>query len=858
MARSSSARIDFALLLALCSSTLLLGACDEPASPVTPPTDAECDVDPLLPGCTPAERPDFAGLSAPVEIVRDVDGIPHVYAQNDLDAFYASGYMQAFDRLFEMDLNRRRALGRRAEVLGAGSVQEDRVVRMFDIPRWGRTNEAALFRDDPERWMLVQAWTAGVNARIREVLADRSELPPEFGTLGYEPEEWVVSDSTAYGKLVLFGNASQLEPTILTAIIDEYLTTLDARLAPFMPIRDSFVMPIDERPGGASAPIVRPSTRTPRELPPDAAERMAQFTETMAAFRSGGSNNWALEGRHTASGRPLIAGDPHQGMQSPSLFWTHHIDSTAGGGNLDVIGFNFVGSPAIHLGHNRHVAWTATTNYPDNMDMWDVRSGADGGVMIGDVEVPVVRRTETILVAGGDPIEAVFEDVPGYGVLLIDGIAPIPLGRPGRRLLIAWTGFGVTHEFHGFYEFDTARTRAEFQTAVDGLELGYFNFVAADADGILYHSHPRVPDRGAIGASRPWALMDGDDASTFWTGAYLGDAQLPHSTGGTRGWIASANNDPWGFTGDGSLSGDPWYFGVIFDPGLRSARIEDELERLTARGELTIEDMQTLQDDTHSIIADDLVPILEEVWATVDTDPTLEELRDRDDLDALVAALSAWDRRMERSASEPVAFNAFSFFLARRVLQDDLSIVFDPIMAESSAYIFKWLSNVMRGRSPDSASFFAGEPRQLSVALALRETADWLTERFGTDAYTWGDVHGTRFRSLHGERLDGGWVPTDGAEGTVNVAVTSFFDGSGQPRERLDAGGGSIYRMVAGFGEDGTPEALVNMPRGVSGDPDSPHWDDLHEDWIENRYRPLLFDRADVEAGPNERMTLMP
>jgi penicillin amidase len=166
----------------------------------------------------------------------------------------------------------------------------------------------------------------------------------------------------------------------------------------------------------------------------------------------------------------------------------------------------------------------------------------------------------------------------------------------------------------------------------------------------------------------------------------------------------------------------------------------------------------------------------------------------------------------------------------------------------------------MRERAPDSASFFAGEPRQRSVALALRETADHLMARFGstTSGYTWGDVHGTRFRSVYGDRLDGGWIATDGAEGTVNVAVTSFFDGSGTPHERLDATDASIYRFVAGFREDGTPEAFVNMPRGVSGDPESAHWDDLHEDWVENRYRPLLFERADVEAGPTERMTLMP
>ncbi|AKF03467.1 penicillin acylase family protein [Sandaracinus amylolyticus] len=849
MERHSIAR--FALALAL------LGGCGDDTR-VAPPTEAQCDADPLLPGCTPDERPTFAGLDDEVAILRDDMGVAHVYAQSDRDAFYASGYMQAFDRLLQMDLNRRRALGRRAEVLGESYVDEDELSRLFDLPRWARTNEAALFRDDPERWALVQAWTEGVNARIREVLADRSQLPPEFEELGYEPEEWTPVDAFAFGKLVLFGNANQLESSILSAILDEYLPELDGRLGLLLPIRDAYVMPPDERPATARA-IVRPSApRTPRALPPDALERIARFQSTMADFRSGGSNNWALDGRHTANGRPLIAGDPHQPLQSPSLFWLHHMNSADAGGALDVVGFNFVGSPGVQLGHNRHVAWTATTTYPDNMDVWDVAIGPGGGVMIGDEEVAIVTRTETIAVAGANTVEYVVEDVPGHGVLLPSGLSPLPLGRPGRRLLVNWTGLRVTHEFEGFFGFGTARDTDEFAAAVEGVELGYFNFVFADANGIRYHSQPLVPDRGVIGARRPWALSDGDDASTFWRDRWLDRARMPSSTGGARGWITSANNDPFGFVADGRVDTDPWYFGVLYDPGLRAARIEQELERLIARGDVTVEDMQVLQDDTHSIIADDLVPVLEEVWATVETDDALAEWRGRDDLDALVVSLAAWDRRMERTSSEAVVLNAFSYFLAQRVLADDMTIVFDAVMSESSAFIFKWLSNVLRGRAPDSESFFAGEARSVSVVRALDETAAWLAERFPGGSYTWGDVHGTRFPSLYGERLDGGWVATDGAEGTVNVSVTDFFGDGDAPRERLEASSGSIYRLVATFGDDGTPEAFVNVPRGVSGDPESAHWSDLHTDWIENVYRPLRFRRSDIEAGEHERMTLSP
>jgi penicillin amidase len=855
----SASVVRSTLVWAPALAVLALAACD----PSREPPGALCDRDPLIPGCTPPEPP-FPGLLAPVEILRDDSGIPHVFAQNDADAYYASGYVQAFDRLFQMDLVRRRALGRRAEVLGAEAIGEDRMIRVLDIPRWGRTNAAATLREDPARYQLAQAWVAGVNRRIREVRSGAAPMPREFEALGYQPEEWQVADAFAVGKLLLFGNANQLSYDILSSIIHEYLPDLDARIGLMLPVRDSFILPEDERPrrsNNSARPQLPPTLpRALRPLPDDAEQRIRRFFAVFSGLRPGASNSWAVDGRHTANGRPWIAGDPHQPFQSPSLFWIHHLNSADAGGSLDVIGWSFVGAPGVHLGHNRHVVWTATTNYPDTMDLWDVLPGPNGGVMIAGTEVPIQIRHETIAVAGRSPVELDVEDVPGYGVLLPDDIVPLPIGRPGRRLLFAWTGFQPTHEFLSFDAIGRAQTLDEFDAAVDRNEIGNFNFLAASANGITYRSTPAVPDRGAPRGIRPFLVLDGDDPRTFWTLGRLDLARLPHSRGGSHGWLVTANNDPFGFTADGRIEGDPWYFGAYFDPGFRSARIEAEIARLVDRGGVTIEDMQALQDDTYSILADDVVPILVETWASRTRDRVLEPWRHRDDLDALVTRLASWDRRMERVSSEAVIFNAYVFFLAQRVLQDDLSIVFEPILDASPAYMFKFLSNALRGRAPQSDAIFAGEPRSVSIVRALEETETYLIERFGSAStgYRWGDVHGSAFRSIWGPRLDGGRVPTDGAEGTVNVSGSSFFDAEGRPRPSLDALSGPLFRMVAGFAEDGTPEAWANMPRGVSGDPESEHWDDLHEDWVENRYRRLRFRRSDVETAPHERMILSP
>ena len=862
LSRRPSLVLPLLLVLAGCESApadpVDAGALDARVRPDAGPPD--CDLEPLYPGCTP-EEPPAPELSAAVEIVRDDMGVPHLFAATDSDAMFASGYMQATDRLFQMELTRRRAYGTRAEVLGEGYVDSDRTIRVMNIAHWGRVNAALMLRQDPDTYALVQAWVAGVNRRIEEVRDGEAPRPYGLGEaeLDLVPEPWTVADAFTVGKLILFGNAGQIEYDILATVIRDYVSSLEGRLPLLAPIRDVHTLPPEERPEGVGMTLA-PST-PPEEAPTPPAELAAglmRLHERLAIFPRGASNNWAIDGSHTANGRPLIAGDPHQGLGSPSLMWMQHMHSAAADG-LDVVGFNFVGTPSVQLGHNAHVAWTATTTYPDYMDLWAVRQIGDE-IVLGDERLPIVMRREEIRVRGeAEPRVVMLEDVPGHGVLLpADFIGDVTIGI-GRRLLFGWVGFAPTHEALGFARFDRARTLEEFEAAADIMEIGAFNFVAASAEGIAYRSSPRVPIRvGAIGPGRlPYALLDGDDAGSLWSGDFLPQSMLPHSRGGARGWIATANNEPYGLVGDGSAVGDPFYFGVYFDPGTRAARIEEEITRLVAErdGGITVEDMQVLQDDSHSEFADDLVPALIEAWDARASDASLAAYRDREDLALLVELLRGWDRRMERDAAAPVVFDAYAFYLAGLVLEDDMSVVFQPILSASSVFMLKFLSLVITGRI-EAADSFLQEGRTLLLVRALERAAVFVTERFGgvgpaEHPYTWGDFHGTRFAPIWSEpgseRLDGGWTPTDGGDGTVNVSDSQFFSG-GAAVERLESDSGAIYRLTARIASDGVPEAFVNVPRGVSGDPDSRHFDDLHTDWQAHVYRPLLFRRADLEA----------
>lgn len=840
-------RSALALLLAA-AGVVGLGACvgDESIAPVCATTPCG-----------------FTGLSAPVEVRRDDAGMVHVYAQTDADAFFASGVMQASDRLFQMELVRRRALGRSAEVFGESKRDEDKLVRTVGIPRWGRENAALTADEHPETHLLAEAWTAGVNRVVDEIANGTRPMPAAFTEMGITPERWDVNDGYAVGKLILFGNANQIEFDILSTALARFQPEALERIPLLAPLFDTFTTPVaspafaDEVGAPRRAPRGRRGGAPGGELPPDAGARLAAFAAVMESFRPGASNNWAVDGAHTATGRPMIAGDPHQGLTSPNIFWAHHMNSADAGGSLDVVGWSFVGTPGIQLGHNRHVAWTATTNYPDTMDLFDVVLPDERTVQIGGRTIATVDTEETIVVKGGEPETFVVREVPGHGVLFPTELLPLPIVGAGHGLLVAWTGFRPTREAHAFFSFDTATSLDDFEAAVDLMEIGCFNFVAASAEGITYRSSPVVPLRQDPQRHPPYTMLDGSDPTAAWTGAALPPEQMPRSRGEGRGFIATANNDPFGFTRDGAIEGDPWYFGVYFDPGTRQTRIVQRLEQAIGDdGAVTLDEMKSIQGDVRSLLAAEIVPLVAEVWAEAPDSDEAAAIRARTDVARVVDRLGDWDLGMTRDQVAPVAFNALSYFLTREVASDDLGLFFGPVADQQPIYILKF--GLLALRHPERGAVQDG--RSIAVLRALAATADWLEQRFGdaAETTTWGDVHGSRFASVGPPSLDGGWVATDGSDGTVNVASARFFgDGNGE-RDRLSSRGGAVYRMVAAIDEDGVPRAELNMPRGMVGDPASPHWDDLEGDWIAGSYRPLLFRRAEVDAATTEASTLEP
>ncbi|MEZ4309230.1 MAG: penicillin acylase family protein [Polyangiaceae bacterium] len=783
-----------------------------------------------------------------MHVTVDVHGIPHISAATDEDLFYGYGYQLATDRLLQLEMWRRFALGRRSEVLGgnypgsfgATTLQDDQLVRMFDIAHWGKLDAALMREEDPEHWALLQSFRAGINARVDDVRT--GQVPPPFGfgpdELDFLPEPWDEDDPVILMKMIHLGLDQTLLYEILVTLLGELAPDALASIELFKPARKVYQVPPEDLPPEAkdkpSPPPAQPLSAPKRPLPPGLLDPALW---KLPGGGHPGSNSWVVDGRFTDNGRPMLSGDPHLVFTLMGNMYAVHLDSRSRGGTFNVAGFAFVPGMGIFAGQNESIAWTPTSAFGDVMDLWGAVID-DEGAHLGDKVVPVVTREEVIHDREGNDTVIELTDVPGLGVVFQGSFSgvPLPIAGPGKQAIVGWTGFRARSSKY-FLALNRAADIPEFEQAVDAIPELSYNWVAADKQDITYRVSLEIPKRNPIAPGRePWRLMDGSDPLALWPGGSLPPEQLPRGRAPQRGFIVTANNDPFGFSEDGRFDDDPWYYGAFFDPAYRAGRIDSQLEALTARGKITLQDMVALQNDVHSNMADDLLPMFEEAWAARESDPDLAVFQNRPDLDTLHDLLTsgAWDGRMARDEPGALAFHAFVHFLAGEVLEDDmLSLLYERTLQEAPFYVLKVALLALAGEYPQGDAVLQGG-KHLLILKALDQTATFLTERFGgtePERYRYSDMRVTDFDNAFGLGMPLLKVPTDGGEDTVNVAHGVFRKDKKIP-EKWVSDYGPVERMTARFKDDGSPELWVTFPLGNVADPASPHFDDTLEGWV--------------------------
>ncbi len=840
-------------LCALLGAAAMLGlvACEPPDE--APPEEPFDPCNPDIPGLMPEWE-----LAEPVEVLYDGMGVPHVYAQSDQDLFYASGYLIAEQRLFQMDILRRASQGTLAEIVGEAGVESDVQARTFDFDRYSCEILLEHAEEGVDELNAAAAYLSGINAYVDEVLSGEAPMPAEFTALDYEPSPFAREDMVAMGLRINFAFSNSLFFDLFYTVYEELAPAADDPDVPvFVQATPTYIM-VDEPPAGGSGGRGDPDDGAAKIDADASVEDLLALLDWGMRFQdhwgwNKGSNNWAVRGDFTDSGRPIIAGDPHSFLADPSYMTLQHLNSADAGGSYDVAGFSFAGTAGVHLGHNRDLVWTATTNFADAVDLWDVEIDGDRA-KIGDEWVEITTTQETIRIRQEDGTlkeQILNHQVVGdHGVIVPEAMLPLPVQLfANDHLMMRWTGFTPTSGLMLYLDMNRAEDLADFEAAIDYQKSGIQNWVGATADGIRYKTHGLVPERPSP-TPPAYRVMDGSDPDTYWTG-WLGPEVMPYLDE-AEPYIATANNDPWGHTDDNDPLNDAFYYGSWYAAGFRAGQIEEALDAAVADGGITVDDMIALQWDQTSDAARRMVPLLEAAAAEIPTNPALAEYVDRPEIAAAVAQLAAWDRVMTREAHEPALFRTWFTLLTRHVLGDDLTLLFDAIEEIQVMMLDKVLILAFE-RQVDSV--IDGDPAVLMIE-ALDQALAFLDERaaaLGKAEVSWGDQHVFSFDTDYVTYFDMPFGGTSeiaaGGDGTsINVAECHYWDGS-DLRERCVGDHGPIFRAVASFDEDGTPRYRYNWPHGHDGD--AAHW-------AEGHYTLLPFHRQEVEADSSETRILSP
>ncbi|ADI14776.1 peptidase S45 penicillin amidase [Truepera radiovictrix DSM 17093] len=749
------------------------------------------------------------GLRAPVEVVRDRYAVPHIYAQSTEDALFALGFVHAQDRLFQMDFQRRVGAGRLSEVLGEATVDTDRFLRTLGVYR---VAERTLPNLSAQARGALGAYTEGVNAFLT---TRRGALPPEFLILGYEPEPWAPADSLVWMKMMAWDLGGNWD--------DELLRARLLRLLP--PERVAELWP----PYPGDAPVALPDfSALYRELPLD-----RLWAVSLKPLPPGaGSNNWVLSGARTATGAPLLANDPHLGLQAPALWYFAHLSAP----DLEVIGATLPGLPFVVLGRTDRIAWGFTNTGPDVQDLFIERLDPDDPTRYetpGGFE-PFEERLEVIRVRGQeDVVVRVRESRHGPVISDVVGAAEEVAAFSGEAyvLTLAWTALREDDRtFQAGLALNRARTWEDFVEALRDFHAPQQNIVYADIEGnIGLYAPGRVPIRASGDGLVPVPGWTGD---YDWTG-FIPFEELPHALNPPSGQLMTANH---------KLVGDDYPHFITHDwaEPYRAERIE---LLLAGQPQHTLGSFRAVQADVHSRMAAEFLPVL--LTAPV------EDAGAR----ALQELLLRWDGEMAAERPEPLVFSEWYRSLTRLVFEDELGALFEDfwefrplLMRHVLARSERWCDDVRTPRR---------ETCDELAARALTEASVRLRERYGADPdrWRWGEVHYADhdhlvFANTPLGRLFNLRIPNGGDAFTVNAARYALA------REGAAQTSGPGYRALYDLSD--LERSRFMHPTGQSGNVFSPFYRNLLSKWRDVEYLPMLTDRAAVAEGAVGTLRLEP
>jgi penicillin G amidase len=760
----------------------------------------------------PSHDHTLAGLSAPVEVWRDSLGVPHIRAENEADLFRALGFVHAQDRLFQMEMFRRVADGRLAEILGPDLLESDRFLRTVGLGRAAAENERLLA---PEDRALLEAYAAGVNAWIE---THPGAWPPEFVALRFRPQPWTVRHSLAIGKIMAWDLSDWNGPLDLQRAVDRVGAELAAALRPPYPEWGVQILGAGatwnaDRAGELperepDRPLVALGVPLPR-IPQHAHDLLDGVSMARA------SNSWVIGGERTRSGKPILANDMHLALRAPSLWYLAALH----GGAIEIVGMTIPGTPGVVAGHSRRVAWGFTNAMVADVDFFveKVDSMDPDRYLAPEGWRRFEVRAETIQVKGMDPVVHTVRTTRNGPVLSdVDGRAD------DRVIAMRWTALEPSGEAGALLRMNRARNAAEFLAALREFNNPHQNVVFADADGVFgYRLAGRIPVR---------RNGDGRLPVPGWTGEYdwvryLEPDEHPEMIDPPAGFIVTANNRQAG-------PEYPFTIGREWAEPFRAQRIQEMIEAGSA---FTAEDVRLQQMDVRDSFA---LRYLHHAIRAAEAAGHAEAAQ----------TLRGWDAEARPDSYAAALFYTWYEHLRRRVGEDEYR--------GQSMYFPRAALNRML---EEGGGVWANDVRTMRTETldgqAVAAMRDAVRELRGQQ---WGDLHRTSIRHALGSaqlldrtlRLNLEPFAKGGSPYTVDVA------GYGSRPPFLNTHGASQRHVVDMADPDGTGGFVI--PTGQSGLPFSRHYQDQTPLWREGRLWRIPLDRHKAEARIVHRMFLRP
>ena len=736
----------------------------------------------------------LAGLHDKVVVSYDEHMIPHIYAKNDYDLYYAQGYITAQDRLWQMDIQTRSASGRLAEVIGPAALEHDRYERRIGMV-YGAKNTIDEMMKDPVMNTVLNAYSDGVNMYINQL--NVRDYPIEFKILDYKPEAWKPINSAFLLKLMSETLAGGSYQFAMTNNLQRFGPKIMNDLFPDQPFNVE--------------PIIPKSTKwdfTPLNIPKQAEDYKAQVfasVQPRQKIDGIGSNNWAISGSKTANGYPILANDPHLALSFPSIWYQLQLTSPT----VNVNGVSLPGAPCIIIGYNQKVSWGVTNVGAAVLDWYQIKfkDRSKNEYWYNNRWNPVIKRIEAIMIRGqSTEYDTVIYTHHGPVVYESEAIKPkdlaenVPVGDAMR-----WIAHDTSNDIKTFYLLNRAKNYTDYRSALTYFTAPAQNFIFASSDNdIAITPNGKFPlkykDQGKY-------ILNGSDPADDWHG-WIPASQNPTVKNPSCGFVSSANQS----ATDNSY---PYYINWQFGSYYRGKRIND---RLIVMHKATVDSMRLMQMDNYSILAQDVLPTMIKYLNVLKLNITQRKALHK---------VKNWNKHYDANSIGASIFDSWWNHFYHLTWDGKFLSTAIYLQAPSNDRTEKLLLT-----DPNSTWFDDNKTRVRETCAdvvnnAFYDAIDDLALNRGHlgDKWQWGAVKNTFINHLAGlPGFGSGDFFAGGTSGVINA---------------LSNNDGPSWRMVVQLGPQ--PKGYGVMPGGESGNPGSYYYDDMLKVWKDGKLNDLLF-----------------